>query len=207
VSGSTGDAHGGAETVRDVTDVREMRALAHPVRVALLEALREEPTLTATQASELLGETPANCSFHLRTLAKYGFVEEVPGGAGRRRPWRRVDASIRFSVDQEEPAAGAAAEELARHYAARRQRRLEEWLTTRPAYEEAWLDASFVMDVLVHLAPAELGTVREEIASILDRYRHRAADPSARPAGSRPVSLVVTGHPMPPRPVPPAEHT
>ena len=51
------------------TDARAMRALAHPVRVALLEALVHTGTLTATQASELLGESPANCAFHLRTLA------------------------------------------------------------------------------------------------------------------------------------------
>ena len=67
-----------------------MRAMAHPVRVALLEAMEQSDTktLTATQASELLGESPANCAFHLRTLAKYGFCEEAGGGRGRERPWR-----------------------------------------------------------------------------------------------------------------------
>jgi hypothetical protein len=34
----------------------------------------------------MLGESPANCAFHLRTLAKYGFVEEAGGGRGRERP-------------------------------------------------------------------------------------------------------------------------
>src|SRR5262252_8581356 len=71
-----------------ITDARAMRALAHPLRLALLEALMHAGTLTATQASELLGESPANCAFHLRTLAKYGFVEEAGGGRGRERPWR-----------------------------------------------------------------------------------------------------------------------
>jgi hypothetical protein len=27
--------------------------------------------------SEMLGESPANCAFHLRTLAQYGFEEEA----------------------------------------------------------------------------------------------------------------------------------
>ena len=58
----------------DLTDPKAMRALAHPLRWALLEALGHAGTLTATQASEMLGESPANCAFHLRTLAKYGFV-------------------------------------------------------------------------------------------------------------------------------------
>ncbi len=69
-----------------VNDPAVMRALAHPLRWALLEALQHAGTLTATQAGEILGETPANCAFHLRTLAKYGLVEEAGGakaGSGR----------------------------------------------------------------------------------------------------------------------------
>ena len=65
-----------------------MRALAHPVRLALLEALTDAGQLTATEAGERVGESPANTSFHLRQLAKYGFVEEAEGGTGRRRPWK-----------------------------------------------------------------------------------------------------------------------
>ena len=74
----------------DLTDPKAIRALAHPLRWALLEALGHAGTLTATQASEMLGESPANCAFHLRTLAKYGFVEEAGGGKGRERPWRQA---------------------------------------------------------------------------------------------------------------------
>jgi DNA-binding transcriptional ArsR family regulator len=42
-----------------------LRALSHPVRLALLEALATGP-LTATEAGELIDETPTTCSFHLR---------------------------------------------------------------------------------------------------------------------------------------------
>src|SRR5262249_56698118 len=77
----------GAMVTRKLTDARAMRALAHPVRISLLEALMHAGTLTATQASELVGESPANCAFHLRTLAKYGYVVEAGGGKGRERPW------------------------------------------------------------------------------------------------------------------------
>lgn len=63
-----------------------MRALAHPVRLALIEILGVTRTLTTAQVSEMLGESPANCAFHLRTLDKYGFVREAGGGRGRERP-------------------------------------------------------------------------------------------------------------------------
>ena len=71
-----------------ITDARAMRALAHPLRVALLEAMRREREITATRAAELLDENPGNMSWHLQTLAKYGFVEETGKGRGRSRPWR-----------------------------------------------------------------------------------------------------------------------
>jgi predicted transcriptional regulator len=77
----------------NLTDPKAIRALAHPVRWALLDALDQAGTLTATQASEMLGESPANCAFHLRTLAKYGYVEEAGGGRGRERPWRPSSAT------------------------------------------------------------------------------------------------------------------
>ena len=74
-----------------------MRAVAHPVRIALLEVLTAEGPLTATQAGEIIGESPTTCSFHLRQLAKYGFIEEVTGVPGRKRPWQLVHAGMSFS--------------------------------------------------------------------------------------------------------------
>src|ERR1700726_709335 len=82
-----------------LTDARAMRAVAHPVRMALIELFGYHETLTATQASDLLGESPANCAFHLRTLAKYGFVREAGGGKGRERPWVRAHRSINLSTE------------------------------------------------------------------------------------------------------------
>src|SRR5215469_11044954 len=94
----------GPEPDLDLTDPRAMRAMAHPVRMALLELLAVTPTLTATQASEVLGESPANCAFHLRTLAKYGFVREAGGGKGRERPWARAHRSINLTISRQDGA-------------------------------------------------------------------------------------------------------
>src|SRR5690349_11062954 len=96
-----GERHGDRQRERvDLTDPKAMRALAHPLRWALLEALAQAGTLTATQASEMLSESPANCAFHLRTLAKYGFVEEAGGGRGRERPWRRAYGRMSWQARQ-----------------------------------------------------------------------------------------------------------
>src|SRR3954454_13212914 len=103
----------------EVTDPKAMRALAHPVRIALLEALTVHAQLTATEAGEIVGESPANTSFHLRQLAKYGFVEEAGSGAGRRRPWRRKQLGMRFTEVHDDPETAAAARELSRTWSHR----------------------------------------------------------------------------------------
>ncbi len=82
---------------RQLKEAQELRALTHPVRLALLEVLSLEGPLTATEAGERIGESPTTCSFHLRQLAKYGFVEEAGGGGGRRRPWKLTRRGLSFS--------------------------------------------------------------------------------------------------------------
>src|SRR6202000_3530447 len=95
-----------------LTDAKAMRALAHPLRMAILELFNFRETMTATQASEALGESPANCAFHLRTLAKYGFVREAGGGKGRERPWALAARSMALHTIHAGPHAALAADEL-----------------------------------------------------------------------------------------------
>src|SRR6201989_2093903 len=102
------------ERPRELTDPKAMRALAHPVRLALLEALTDAGTLTATEAGERVGESPANASFHLRQLAKYGFVEEAEGGIGRRRQWKLRNLGLRWSDVSDDREQTAAAQGLSR---------------------------------------------------------------------------------------------
>ena len=59
---------------------------------------------------------------------------------------------------------------------------------------------SFVFDAMTYLTVAELKAVGEEIMAIIDRYADRLADHSKRPAGSSPVSVIATGHPLAPTP-------
>lgn len=80
-------------TRRRVTSAAELKALGHPLRLELLDLLMRGP-LTATQAAEALGQTPANVSWHLRRLAEQGFVRPAADrGPGRRRPWKVVAES------------------------------------------------------------------------------------------------------------------
>lgn len=173
----------------NLTDPRAMRALAHPVRMALIELLGVEGTITATQASEILGESPANCAFHLRTLAKYGFVKEAGGGRGRERPWTRTRRSLRISpAGQAEPQAAVAASALGLAWFEHWVERARRSIGRGPL--PGWEDASGFSRSGVYLTAAEAEAVYTESMAILDRYRDRERDPSRRPAGSVPVEFV-----------------
>src|SRR5262245_54287844 len=96
-----------AITRRRVTSAADMRALSHPVRLDLLDLLSTRGPLTATEAAELLSQTPANMSWHFRKLAEHGFVRQTRG-RGRLRPWKIVAESLSFGDDAADPIATAA---------------------------------------------------------------------------------------------------
>jgi len=106
--------------VRELTDPRAMRAITHPVRLALIEALSLEGPLTATRAAEVIGESPTTCSFHFRQLAKYGFVEQASTGPGRMRSWRLTRVGMRFTDLHDDPETQIAARALSRTLRERR---------------------------------------------------------------------------------------
>jgi DNA-binding transcriptional ArsR family regulator len=185
--------------LREVTDARTMRALAHPVRLALLDVLNLEGPLTATQAGERIGESPTTCSFHLRQLAKYGFVEEAGGGSGRARPWRMSAQGMRFSTEHEDPETAVAAGTLSRMMRERQLERYRVWLETQRGYPKAWRQAAESSVHRVWLTPGELEQLNEELLEWLTpQFRDRRTDPAARPPDSLPVELVFFSYPSPP---------
>jgi DNA-binding transcriptional ArsR family regulator len=183
--------------LREITDARTMRALAHPTRLDLLELLRREGELTATRAADLLGESPGNMSWHLQTLAKYGFVEETGEGRGRSRPWRIASESNRFRTDPSAPGAAAAGAVLASQVLERSVQREREWMASRHSFSVDWQNSSFLNTSSAYLTPDELLTLSDELARIFSRYNDRD-DRSQRPEGALPVNLTAFGHPVPP---------
>lgn len=168
--------------VREVTDPRELRALAHPLRFALIDLLAEGP-LTASQCAEKLGESPASCSYHLRQLAKYGHVQPAEGGHGRERPWKSRDGGIRW--DESTPAGRTAGRVLADSVD---EFRFESWRRYRENAEVEpveWRDAALSTDMLAWLTPDELRDVTQRIYDIFGEYEHRENDASSRPDDAR----------------------
>jgi DNA-binding transcriptional ArsR family regulator len=182
--------------IRALTDVRSMRALAHPVRIALIEALTLGGAMTATEAGERIGETPTTCSFHLRQLAKYGFVEEAGGGKGRARPWRVTSIGYSLSSVHDDPEAEIASNAVLRLWRERILGRYQTWLETKATYPRRWREAASDSEYLLYLTAGELDRLNKELTDLLLRYRERITDPSLRPPGAVPVELLTFSFPI-----------
>ena len=61
------------DRVPEVTDPKAMRALAHPVRIALLEALTDPRPAHGHRGGSIVGRAREDAL--AAQLAKYGFVE------------------------------------------------------------------------------------------------------------------------------------
>ncbi|MFH8620692.1 winged helix-turn-helix domain-containing protein [Streptomyces vietnamensis] len=182
----------GGEQPRSIrlTDPRALRAYAHPLRMSLVGLLRSSGPFTATRAAELTGESVASCSYHLRILAKYGLVEEAPGGRGREKPWRATARYTEWPEYSEDATVAEAADALSTAVAERYFERVTRALENRHRLPKEWREAEQFGDSLLHLTPEELAGIGERIDELLRPYEARASDPSLRPEGARPVSIL-----------------
>ena len=188
--------NGSARTVKKLTDPKALRALAHPIRLKLLGQLRIRGQLTATQAGELLGESSASCSFHLRQLAKYGLVEETGAGQGRERPWRATTMFTSVPDYAEDPKVDAAADLLRGVIADQYIASIMRWFEAKPDEPEEWQHAAPFGDDLVYLTAGELAELSERSRDLLDPYLDRLAKPELRPPGARLVTYLHIAHPV-----------
>lgn len=182
----------------EITDPQRIRAMAHPLRIELLDLLGYVPEATATECAERTGESVASCSFHLRMLAKYGYIEPAEP-RGREKPWRLVSRSRSVSADWSDPASVAAAGEFALLTIDQEAERLRSWLRQVKEEPREWSESTVITRSTVWLTRDELAEVSDALASLTDRFRDRD-DPAVRPAGARLVRMfgATTIDPNPP---------
>lgn len=150
-----------------ITDARTIRTLAHPLRLQILDLLGEHGPLTATQVSDHVAESPPSCSFHLRTLARYGYVEDAGGGQGRNRPWKLSERTTYFRpVDADQETAEAIAVAQATIDAAF-QEHLRTWRSRSSHAPRAWQENSFEMSFDTWLRADELRQISAQISTAI----------------------------------------
>jgi predicted transcriptional regulator len=93
-----------------LTDPRELRALADPLRLTLFDVVRREGPATSSWLAQRLDQDRAWIDESLRELESHGFVEQQAGIDGEAR-WTAVVKGIYFEIP-DDPEGQAAAREL-----------------------------------------------------------------------------------------------
>jgi DNA-binding transcriptional ArsR family regulator len=142
------------DDVLHVRDPQALRALAHPVRLRVLGLLRTDGPSTATLLGRRLGESSGTTSYHLRELARYGFVGEVEGrGTGRERWWQALHRMTSWDPEDFADDGSEVVDELTRMLVAQRGTALQAWLAQRDALGREWDGASDLSDWALRLTP------------------------------------------------------
>lgn len=170
-------------------DAAALKAMAHPIRVQILRILQLRKRASVTSLAEELGETTGATSYHLRQLARHGFVEEFdadePGAkrTGRKQRWWRMAVEqihmtgFEFMANEEtREAAGF----VLREYQADRSRRLANWFATVTQWPEQWQRASSDMDGHLELNARQTRALADELAAVVAKYRDMAPGRGAR---------------------------
>jgi DNA-binding MarR family transcriptional regulator len=179
------------EDRREIRDVRMLSALAHPVRTALLSHLMAVGPGTASECAEAVGASPSNCSWHLRQLEKFGFVERADDAAdGRERPWRAAATGFDFSQVEAEPAARAALQTIAAMQLDEESRLARAYLRGEDELPEDWRRSAHQNTYGLLVTPEELRELTARLDAVLRPYLAPTRDDA--PDGARPVHVFLS---------------
>jgi DNA-binding transcriptional ArsR family regulator len=171
-------------------DARGMRALAHPVRLAILTRLQQEGPHTATGLSTHVGASPSVTSWHLRHLAKHGLVLDAGGlGNGRERWWRAASRGFRVVVNDE--VGRRAAQALREVLDESEGDQVGTWRReVEPHLELEWLTLSGLANTTILATRDELEQVEAAMEELLAPYVLRKDAPADEvPEGARLVRI------------------
>ncbi len=152
----------------------ELKALAHPLRQRILYHLAFAGPATSTSIAQAFGQSSGSTSYHLRQLARFGFVEEIRERAhGRERWWRLVPLDLRglrscARLTRKVRATGAA---LDRMKIERDRRLVDRFLANRHRFAADWgEDRAMFSSSATRLTKQEFTRFTEEYVRLLKRY-------------------------------------
>ena len=181
------------EPAVQVTDVRALRALAHPLRNRLLGQLRLNGPATASQLGRVVGESSGSTSYHLRQLAEYGFVEEVEGqGTARERWWRARHRMTSWQAADliAQEGGSEVQDEMSRLQIDQHARVLDAWHTQKDALGPEWAAVASLNDHGMRLRPDQARALADELNAVLDRWM--TEHPGDQPAEGTELVWVLT---------------
>ncbi|MDH2427750.1 helix-turn-helix domain-containing protein [Sphaerisporangium sp. TRM90804] len=159
-----------SDDVYRLKDPQALKAVAHPLRVRLLGSLRMDGPATATELAARFGESSGSTSYHLRQLARYGFVEPDPEPRdARERRWRAVHRYTAWS--ESELGASPEGREAAGFMRERQfevlTRDRERFEREREAWGPEWREAGGMSDDIGRLTPASLSLLFDRVFDLV----------------------------------------
>ena len=157
----------------EIDDPRALRALAHPLRGQLLASLRTDGPATASILGRRYGESSANASYHLRILARSGFIEDdVERSHGRERWWRASHTTTTWSPAsmEEQPAMAEVAREWLRRVGRDYVRYYDRYVDELGTWAPEWRDAALLTDRFLELSAPQLTALAKELDAVIERY-------------------------------------
>ena len=175
-----------------LTDPKMMRALAHPARIAIWTHIAMRGPTTATECAEVAGLSPSACSYHLRTLARYGFIEEDRASAadGRERPWRARLLAFTLEDRPDEPAGSRLASRLlVENFRAQAEEIRARYVDRKSEYPADWQAAAGEFFSVAYVTPDELQELRAKLLEIMAAYVR--LEEAERSPGALPVRVML----------------
>jgi hypothetical protein len=158
------------------------------LRLRLLDLLRFEGSSTATLLAGRVGESSGATSYHLRQLARYGYIEEAPRQGGRERWWSYRERRVTLPHGGED----SSTRDLLAELLSREAHALDSFLARSRLPE--WDEAAFFQSQGFRLTVAEFDELRRGIESLLAPLRR--ADDEDAPADALPVRVLAFGFPL-----------
>lgn len=183
-----GVSYRGPSDEQVISDPVRIRALAHPVRLELLDYLDDAGKATATECAAATGESVASCSYHLRMLSKHGYIEQVDQ-PGREKPWKVVSHGRSSVIDRNAPGSVHAASAMASIFVHRQLDRIQSWLQRASQLPVEDIDVSTVTSSSFYATHDEIRQFREDLWELARRFDGRWQHPELWPEGSVPVQL------------------
>lgn len=180
-----------------ISDPEQMKALAHPARMAVFDYLALRRTqgfdgATATEIAEVAGMTPSAMSYHLRTLAKAGFIEEAPSrGDARERLWRLGIHSFSISADADASESDKAIERtMGQAFREQQDRSYKRWMEGRFDEDPKLREASLTQQGHVRLTIEEAAEFARRYQELEQEYVDRTLERIEKGAGAEDGTVV-----------------
>ena len=179
---------------RDITLTPKMlRGLVHPLRLRLMQLLRDEGPSTASKLGQRIGQSSGVTSYHLRILADLGFIaEDAERGNGRDRWWRAtyrwLDFTFRTPEDPGDPETLELATEYIRTGTTIAFERVMAFVDSLSARARELPTSPWKFSVTpMRLTHEQARELSEQVMALVDRYARQPGDPDPEPGTVRAV--------------------